>query len=230
MLFCHQINYIFRINALLSRNFVVPIYALFPPIFLCSKVDHRQFVRFLDVCLQSPYQHKSDPNSPNFSLVLIWHRLLDILVFMVILNIWGTEQRSKVCWISLWISVGPGFKIETEKVLILNSSTRAFRRDAMEETVKKENHQQMVGQWTLESFVRQCGKKWFGSSLQFFVIWLIPVLSFWGGICFESSTFVNIENQDIIWSGNGLEEVEIDFMWLSYPWPVAASARICREI
>ena len=74
--------------------------------------------------------------------------LLDILVFMVILNIWGTEQRSKVCWISLWISVGPGFKIETEKVLILNSSTRAFRRDAMEETVKNENHQQMVGQWT----------------------------------------------------------------------------------
>ena len=37
------------INALLSRNFVVPIYALFPPICLCSKVDHRQFVCFLDV-------------------------------------------------------------------------------------------------------------------------------------------------------------------------------------
>ena len=49
MLFCHQMYYIFMINALLSRNCVVPIYALFPPIFLCSKVDHRQFVRFLDV-------------------------------------------------------------------------------------------------------------------------------------------------------------------------------------
>ena len=29
MLFCHQINYIFMINALLSQNFVVPIYPLF---------------------------------------------------------------------------------------------------------------------------------------------------------------------------------------------------------
>ena len=53
MLFCHQIHYIFMINALLSRNFVVPIYALFPPIFLCSKVDHRQFMRFLDVCVET---------------------------------------------------------------------------------------------------------------------------------------------------------------------------------
>ena len=40
------------INPLLSRKCVVPLYALFPPIFLCSKVDHRQFVRFLDVCVQ----------------------------------------------------------------------------------------------------------------------------------------------------------------------------------
>ena len=49
MLFCPKIHYMFMINAVLSQNFVVPIYALFPPIFLCSKVDHRQFVRFLDV-------------------------------------------------------------------------------------------------------------------------------------------------------------------------------------
>ena len=39
MLFYHQIHYIFMINAVLSQNFVVPIYALFPPIFLCSTVD-----------------------------------------------------------------------------------------------------------------------------------------------------------------------------------------------
>ena len=46
MLFCHQIHYIFMINALLSQNIVVLIYALYLPIFLCLKVDHRQFVRF----------------------------------------------------------------------------------------------------------------------------------------------------------------------------------------
>ena len=46
ILLCHQIHYIFMINALLSQNIVVSIYALFPPIFLSLKVDHRQFVRF----------------------------------------------------------------------------------------------------------------------------------------------------------------------------------------
>ena len=50
ILFCHQINYILMINAVLSSRY---IYALFPPIFLCSKEDHRQFVHFLDVCFQS---------------------------------------------------------------------------------------------------------------------------------------------------------------------------------
>ena len=54
MLFCHQIHYIFVINVLLSQKFVVPIYALCPPNFLCSKVDHRQFVRFLDVYMACP--------------------------------------------------------------------------------------------------------------------------------------------------------------------------------
>ena len=34
MLFCHKIHYILMINALLSQNLVVEIYALFPPIFL----------------------------------------------------------------------------------------------------------------------------------------------------------------------------------------------------
>ena len=58
MLFCHQIHY-FMINALLSRNCVVPIYALFPPIFLCSKVDHRQSVCFLDVWPTGPRAHPS---------------------------------------------------------------------------------------------------------------------------------------------------------------------------
>ena len=65
MLFCHQINYIFRINALLSRNFVVPIYALFLPIFLCSKVDHRQFVRFLDVCGRQDQNKYCDMRTPS---------------------------------------------------------------------------------------------------------------------------------------------------------------------
>ena len=37
MLFCHQIHCIFRINALLSQNFVVLIYAFFPPIFSLLK-------------------------------------------------------------------------------------------------------------------------------------------------------------------------------------------------
>ena len=37
MLFCHQIHYIFMINTLLLRNFVVLIYALFRQIFYALK-------------------------------------------------------------------------------------------------------------------------------------------------------------------------------------------------
>ena len=46
MLFCHKIHYIFMINALFLRNFVVSIYALFPPIFLSWKVNSANLFAF----------------------------------------------------------------------------------------------------------------------------------------------------------------------------------------
>ena len=46
MLFCHKIHNIFMINALFPRNFVVLIYALFPPIFLSWKVVSANFFAF----------------------------------------------------------------------------------------------------------------------------------------------------------------------------------------
>ena len=49
MLFCHKIHNILMINALLSQNPVVEIYALFPPIFLGRKIVSANFFRFLDV-------------------------------------------------------------------------------------------------------------------------------------------------------------------------------------
>ena len=46
MLFCHKIHKIFMINALFPRNFVVSMYALFPPIFLSWKVVSAIFSAF----------------------------------------------------------------------------------------------------------------------------------------------------------------------------------------
>ena len=44
-----QIHYILMINALLSQNLVIEIYALFPPIFNGLTNCPRHFFRFLDV-------------------------------------------------------------------------------------------------------------------------------------------------------------------------------------
>ena len=46
MLFCHKIHYIWMINALLSQNLVVEIYALFPPIFLGQQIVSAIFFAF----------------------------------------------------------------------------------------------------------------------------------------------------------------------------------------
>ena len=46
MLFCHNIHYISMINGLFPRNFVVLIYAFFPPIFLRWKVVSVNFFAF----------------------------------------------------------------------------------------------------------------------------------------------------------------------------------------
>ena len=46
MLFCHKIHNILMINALLSQNLVVEIYALFPPIFLGRQIVSANFFAF----------------------------------------------------------------------------------------------------------------------------------------------------------------------------------------
>ena len=48
----HQILVIFMIYAILSRNFAVRMYALFPQISLDWKTEFRRRYPFLDVCLQ----------------------------------------------------------------------------------------------------------------------------------------------------------------------------------
>ena len=58
MLFCHKINYIWMINALLSQNLVVEIYALFPPIFLVWQILSAIFCCFLDVWFQAFHRYK----------------------------------------------------------------------------------------------------------------------------------------------------------------------------